>query len=161
MMIFSRLSAAVLGGLLSIPSLHAATAAACNGGDLAGTWSQHVSLFSESAPPTILWCKVTLSPGSGSDARKYAISGNCKNYSTTSGQPQDLLVGGTGLNLRETSNCKFEGSYLIGIPGVAFTVTILDARIEGGSSPKQRVTGISRIETSPTNFQPMRFRFQR
>jgi hypothetical protein len=158
MMIFSRLSAAVLGGLLSIPSLHAATAARCNAGDLAGKWSHYASIYSPDSHSVTLRCSVILSNGTGADARKYNITGTCKSYSTNSPTPADLRVAGS-LSLVETSTCKLQGAYAIG-QSFPFPVDILDARIEGGS-PKQRITGISRIPAGSNMYQLLRFRFQR
>lgn len=151
----SRIGAAILGGLLSIPALHAALPA-CKGGDLVGKWSHYASIY-QSPRPLTLRCNVTLTNGGGNQAHKYSISGSCKAYSTNAA-PLDLQVGGS-LSLEETSACKLQGAYAIGQSFPIF-INILDARIEGGL-PKQRITGVSRIDAGSGHFQLLRFRFQR
>jgi hypothetical protein len=161
----SRLCAAILGGLLAIPSFHAATAGRCEAGDLDGQWHYQASGFEDgtllgSSGEGTLTCDVTLTAAGGNQGTNYNISGTCKHYGTTSATPTALVLAGS--TLKETSKCKFQGVHSIGNAAVlvAFPVTILDARIEGGS-PKQRITGIARVTLDTNRFWLLRFRFQR
>ena len=153
----STLGAAVLGAALSLPAFHSAMSATCNAGDLDGKWNHHVALYGPFASPSMFWCNVTLTKGTGPDARKYSVSGTCRAQSLQSAA-LDLNIGGS-LSLTETATCKLQGSYFVGQTS-PIMVEILNARVEGGPS-KNRIVGISRLEGIPNTFTLMRFRFQR
>jgi hypothetical protein len=101
-----------------------------------------------------MWCTLALQM-TNNNPITYTISGSCRSFTTSSATPITLAVSGNS-SLTEAPNCKLTGSYLLG----ADTVTILDARIEGGPS-KRQIVGTSRITNSSTDFELFDFSFQR
>jgi len=159
MMTFSiKISAVILGGLLSLPNIHAATAAPCNAGDLAGKWSMYMTWQFPDARSAVSWCTVDLINASSSLIR-YDISGACKLYGADTGMHQAFQVAGSA-SLTESPSCKLTGTFGVTI-GSTVTATILDARIDGGT-PKRSITGIARIPVNPpSDYRLLSFSLQR
>jgi hypothetical protein len=70
------------------------------------------------------------------------------------------IAAGGGSLVEAANTCKLTGTFVIGIPSIFVFVTILDARIDGGS-PKARITGLGRISSGPSSSQLLKFRFRR
>jgi len=151
-----RLSAAVLGGLLSISTFHAAYAA-CAANDLAGAWSMYASHYVKptTAQPTVMRCNVTLTQ---TTSMHYNIGGTCLDYQASADVPISLTV--RNGNLTETAACKLTGTFQIGANGIFPTATVLDARING-TTPKGHISGIARVFMGSDNYQLLDFRLER
>ena len=151
----SKLGAAILGGLLSLPAFHAM--AACNAGDLAGAWSMYASMYVKPAnvQPTVMRCNVTLSNASSSPI-KYNISGPCVNYQTSADVPISVQVTGNASLVENATTCKLTGTFRLS--GV--TVTVLEARVEG-DTPKRHISGIARIFMGSDTYTLLDFRLLR
>ena len=155
----SKISAAILGGLLSLPNIHAATAAPCNAGDLAGKWSMYMTWQFPDVRSAVSWCTVDLINASSSPIR-YDISGACRLYGADTGMHQAFQVAGSA-SLTESPGCKLTGTFVVTILGSPSTATILDARIDGGT-PKRSITGIARIPVNPpSDYRLLSFSLQR
>jgi hypothetical protein len=157
----SRFAIAILGGLLSVPSLHGAKAAPCSAGDLAGSWSMYASHYLKptNVQPTVMRCNVTLTKTDNSPI-KYNMSGNCLDYQTSADIPISLEIQ-DGHVVENANTCKLTGSFKIGASFLFPTATIIDARIESSGNPKKHIAGIARVFTGSDNYHLLDFKLVR
>jgi hypothetical protein len=139
--------AAILAAVIAMSA--ASANAACQGGDLKGTWSMYGSTF---FPTTTLMmrCGVHLA-NPPANPFKYSISGSCRLYSPSA--PSAVFVVSGNRTLTETTACKLTGSFVLSNTDLPSTVaiTVVDGRIESGGAKKTHVEALGHSGSGSEN----------